>query len=359
MPKNGSNPNGKTAMAPRSENQVAMVFDLNKCIGCQTCSVACKTLWTRDEGTDYQWWMTVNTLPGRGCPKDWEQMGGGYREGVPQAGILPTRQEFGGGWDFNYEEVFYSGKGNRVHLQPVGEKPTWGPNWDEDQGAGEYPNAYYFYMPRLCNHCTRPACVEACPRGAMYKRPEDGIVLRDEERCRGYQFCAEACPYKKIYFNYVRKVSQHCIMCFPRLEQGVAPACARQCPGRLVFVGYLNDKERPIYKLVYEWEVALPLHPEYGTEPNVFYIPPLSPALLDEQYAPIEGSHRIPIEYLERLFGPRVRRALATLEAEMAKTRAGQRSELMDILTVFHWPQLLGPFTRDPARVRRKAAAHA
>jgi ferredoxin len=133
----------------KSERQVAMVFDLNKCIGCQTCSVACKVLWTREEGMDYQWWCTVNTQPGRGAPKDWEQMGGGYRDGVPVPGTVPTREECGGGWDFNYDEVFYGGKGRSVFLQPVGEKPTWGPNWDEDQGGGEYPNAFFFYLPRL------------------------------------------------------------------------------------------------------------------------------------------------------------------------------------------------------------------
>ena len=73
------------------ERQVAMVFDLNKCIGCQTCSVACKVLWTRDEGTDYQWWCTVNTLPGRGHPRDWESMGGGFRDGVPRRSAAARR----------------------------------------------------------------------------------------------------------------------------------------------------------------------------------------------------------------------------------------------------------------------------
>jgi Fe-S-cluster-containing dehydrogenase component len=102
----------------------------------------------------------------------------------------------------------------------------------------------------------------------MYKRPEDGIVLRDEGRCRGYQFCLEACPYKKIFFNHVRNVSQQCIMCFPRVEQSVAPACVRQCPGRAVWFGMLDDEEGPVAKLVHQWQVALPLHPEFG-RPNV------------------------------------------------------------------------------------------
>jgi len=338
----------------KSDRQVAMVFDLNKCVGCQTCSVACKVLWARDDGMDYQWWCTVNTQPGRGHPRDYENMGGGYREGVPFPGIRPTREEWGGGWDFNYDEVFYSGKGPSVHLHALGETPTWGPNWDEDQGGGEYPNSFYFYLPRLCNHCTRPICVEACPRNAMYKRQEDGIVLRDETRCRGYQFCLEACPYKKVFFNYVKNISQQCIFCYPRIEKGVAPACARQCPGRMVFVGYLDDKDGPIYKLVNQWEVALPLHPEYGTVPNVFYIPPLAPYRLNDDLSIDESTPRIPTEYLERLFGSRVRKALATLRGEMDKTRAKEKSELMDMLIVYKWRELFKPFDRDPAELQWK-----
>jgi nitrate reductase beta subunit len=110
----------------------------------------------------------------------------------------------------------------------------------------------------------------------MYKRDEDGIVLRDEERCQGSRDCMRACPYKKIYFNHVRGVAQHCNLCFPRLEQGVAPACARNCPGRLAFVGYLDDEQGAIHKLVNEWRVALPLHAEYGTSPNFVSAPVFS-----------------------------------------------------------------------------------
>jgi ethylbenzene hydroxylase subunit beta/complex iron-sulfur molybdoenzyme family reductase subunit beta len=333
-------------------HQMAMVFDLNKCIGCQTCAVACKELWTRDEGSDYQWWCSVNTQPGRGTPRDWEQMGGGYRGGIPVRGIAPSREDFGGGWDFNYEEVFYGGKNEQVPLRVLGQQPTWGPNWDEDQGGGDYPNSYFYYLPRLCNHCTHPACADACPRGALSKRAEDGIVLRDESRCRGYRFCAEGCPYQKIYFNYERKISQHCIMCYPRLEQGVAPGCARQCPGRLVFVGYLDDPEGPIHKLVNEWEVALPLHPEYGTMPNIYYVPPLAPAPLNEDLSVDESRSRIPDDYLERQFGPRVHQALATLKAEMAKKRNGEGSDLMDMLIVYKWQELFPNLARDPVEIK-------
>jgi DMSO reductase family type II enzyme iron-sulfur subunit len=333
-----------------SKRQVAMVFDLNKCLGCQTCVVACKTLWTRDEGMEYMWWATVNTQPGKGTPRDWENMGGGFRDEEPEAGKLPLTEDFGEAWEFNYEEVFFGGKGNSVHLKPSG-NPDWGPNWDEDQGGGQYPNSFYFYLPRICNHCTHPACLEACPRNAIYKREEDGIVVISEERCNGYRFCMEACPYKKIYYNHARDISQKCIFCYPRVEKGVAPACARQCPGRLRFVGFLDDENGPIYKLVKKWEVALPLHPERNTEPNVYYVPPISPPRFDADGNIDESKPRIPPAYLKYLFGDKVEAALDKLKAEMAKTKAGGKSEILDTLIAYEWKSLFGPFTKDPAEL--------
>ena len=261
-----------------------------------------------------------------------------------------------GHWKFNHEEVFFGGQGDKAHLKVVGEQPDWGPNWDEDQGGGEYPNAYYFYMPRLCNHCTNPACVAACPRKAIVKREEDGIVLIDEDSCRGYRFCMEACPYKKIYFNHLKKVAQKCIFCFPRIEHQVSNACARQCPGRVRFVGYRDDQEAPIYKLVDQWKAAIPLHPDFGTEPNVFYVPPLAPPRFDENGEIDESKPRIPDEYLVYLFGPVVLETLEILKAEMAKTRAGGKSELMDLLIGYRWNEMFGGFDRDPATIQWQGA---
>ena len=338
-----------------------MVIDLNKCMGCQTCSVACKSLWCGEEGEEHQWWMTVNTQPGRGAPKDWESMGGGWRDGHPVPGRQPRRADFGGGWELNADQVFYGGSARSVHLEPRlhGDRTIeWGPNWDEDQGAGRYPNSYHFYLPRLCNHCTKPACMEACPSGAIYKRAADGAVLRDENICQGARFCMEACPYKKIYFNYERNVAQHCVLCFARLDMGVAPACARQCPGRAVLVGMRDDPSGAIHRLTEEWEVALPLHPEYGTEPNVFYVPPLSAYRLREDMSIDRESERIEIECLASLFGPGVHRALERLRAEIAAVRAGGASELLDTLIAYDWLDLFGPFRGDPAEASRGAAQH-
>jgi len=344
-----------TAATNEQQRQLAWVFDLNRCIGCQTCSVACKVLWTLDQDTSHMWWCSVNTQPGRGTPRDYEQMGGGYdAHGKLVAGRLPTAAEVGEPWTFNFQDVYAAGKGQADFLHPNGAPPTWGMNWDEDQGAGEYPNAYFFYLPRICNHCTQPSCVEACPNDAMYKRPEDGLVLRDEDKCRGSRQCIRACPYKKIYFNETRNVSQHCVGCFPRIEKGVAPACARQCAGRAVFVGFMDDEAGAVHKFVRRWGIALPLHPEWNTQPNVYYIPPLSPFRIRPDASIDESERRVPISYLESLFGPQVRSALNTLEAEIAKRKQGQQSEMLKTLIAYEWKEMLGPFTRDPAEITWK-----
>ncbi len=332
------------------KRQLAMVFDLNKCIACNTCTIACKTQWTREEGMESMWWTITNTLPGLGTPKNWENSGGGFTaDNKMRPGRMPTGEEFGHAWEFNYDEVFAGGKGQKVHTKPKG-NPQWGPNWDEDQGGGEYPNAYYFYLPRLCNHCDHPACVEACPRKAIEKREQDGVVLINETRCKGYRFCMEACPYKRIFFNFKKDVSQKCIFCYPRLEQGVAPACARQCPGRLRHVGYLDDENSSVYKLVNKYKIALPLHGEFGTGPNVYYIPPMSPPRTGADGNPDHSQPRIPTEYLEGLFGPRVTEVLDTLNSEMDKRRRGEESEIMRTLIVYKWPEDIFPdFGVEPA----------
>jgi DMSO reductase family type II enzyme iron-sulfur subunit len=313
-----------------------MVLDLNKCIGCQACTVACKSLWTDGKGQETMFWNNVETTPGQGYPRQWHTMGGGWEDGGVKFSDAPANEEYGRPVVLNHHDVYKTGKEFYLHAT---ERMTYGPNWDEDTSSGVYPNNYHFYLPRLCNHCTNPSCLEACPMKAIYKRDEDGIVLVDEDKCRGMQFCVRACPYKKVYFNEFIGKSQKCIFCFPRVEQGEAPACARQCPGRLRFVGYLDDEDGPIYALVYKWKVALPLHEEYGTKPNVFYVPPLLPDTFDEQ-GRFSDKPRIPMEYLRELFSSRVDEALATLRTEMNKRQRGEPSLLMETLIAREWKSL-------------------
>ncbi len=327
-----------------SRRQLAMVMDLNKCLGCQTCTSACKTQWTNRSGRDYMYWNHVETQPGQGYPRDWAGSGGGFdAEGRVRSGRIPDlARDYGTPFEVNHAQAL-----NPLGVQPApgaphlgpDTPPSFGPGWDEDQGTGAYPNTWFFYLPRICNHCTNPACLAACPRGAIYKRDEDGIVLVDPKRCRGYQHCVGACPYKKVYFNPALGRSEKCILCYPRIEQGLAPACAQQCPGRIRFVGFLDDAAGAVHQLVDRWRVALPLHAEFGTGPNVFYVPPLSPDKLDDQGRPT-GERRIPDAFLVDLFGPRVPEVLGVLQAEREKKRRGEPSALMDLLIAYRHDEM-------------------
>ncbi len=194
--------------------------------------------------------------------------------------------------------------------------------------ATELDKTFMFYLPRICEHCLNPACVASCPSGAMYKRAEDGIVLVDQDQCRGWRMCVTGCPYKKVYFNHKTGKAEKCTLCYPRIEVGLPTVCSETCVGRLRYLGLVlydadkvteaasvedehdllasqravfldpNDPEvvaaaraegipddwitaaqrSPIWDLISRYEVALPLHPEYRTLPMVWYIPPLSPS---------------------------------------------------------------------------------
>lgn len=358
-------------------SQISMVFHLDKCIGCHTCSIACKNIWTDRKGAEYMWWNNVETKPGTGYPTKWEdqtiyQGGWEKRNGsirLKGAGKLkgllnifhnphlPVIDDYYEPWTYRYSDLIDSPEGDdQPTARPISlitGKPIdikAGPNWDDDLGgtldyARQDPNLRnlspaeqeamfqleqmaFFYLPRICNHCLNPACVASCPSGAIYKRGEDGIVLINQQRCRAWRMCVTACPYKKSYFNWHTGKSEKCILCYPRLEAGEAPACMHSCVGRIRYLGVLlYDADRikeaasaeehelvdkqleiildpfdpevikaakengvhhstikaaqqsPVYKFVKEWKIALPLHPEYRTLPMLFYVPPLLPVM--------------------------------------------------------------------------------
>jgi nitrate reductase beta subunit len=398
--------------------QYAMILNLDKCIGCHTCSIPCKNVWTNRKGAEYMWFNNVETKPGIGYPQKWEnqqihkggwQLKNGRLElkagGRRHKGLhifhnpdLPTIDSYYEPWTYDYEKLTAS---PRVRHQPsirpksqLTGKPIelrWGPNWEDDlagiseTGPGDpdfneldhkiylqFRNIFMFYLPRLCEHCLNPACVASCPSGALYKRDEDGIVLVDQERCRGWRYCVSGCPYKKVYFNWKTGRAEKCIFCYPRIESGQTTLCAHSCVGRIRYVGVvLYDAEQiaaaaavsedrdvyqahldlildpadprvqeaaaaegiasntiaaairsPVFRLAKTWKLALPLHPEFRTLPMVWYIPPLSPLrLVDTAGDGMDGVDRlrIPVRYLANLFtagdeGP-VRLALSRLMA--------------------------------------------
>jgi Fe-S-cluster-containing dehydrogenase component len=127
-----------------------------------------------------------------------------------------------------------------------------------------------FFVPKLCNQCTHPACVQVCPTGATY-RTKDGVVLIDHKYCIGCQYCVQACPYGARFFNSKEGVSDKCTWCYHRITKGLQPACVEVCPvGARVF-GDRNDQQSPISLFIRNNRVQV-LRPETGNAPNVFYV---------------------------------------------------------------------------------------
>lgn len=385
----------------RAMAQLAMVMNLDKCIGCHTCSVTCKQTWTNRPGTEYVWFNNVETRPGQGYPRgheDQRRWKGGWvldqrgRLRLRSGGrlrklleifanpVLPEIGDYYEPWTYDYETLINAPLGGdtpvaRPYSQLTGE-PTevrWSANWDDNLGGDPSPDpllrklgdqvkisfeqAFMFYLPRICEHCLNPSCVASCPSGAMYKRVEDGIVLVDQDRCRGWRMCVTGCPYKKVYFNHGTGKAEKCTFCYPRIEVGLPTVCSETCVGRLRYLGVMiYDADRvadvasikderdlyeaqlslfldpddpritgipedwleaarrsPVRDLIVKYRLALPLHPEYRTLPMVWYVPPLSPVVdalattghdgedAENLFAAIDAL-RIPVEYLAELF---------------------------------------------------------
>jgi nitrate reductase beta subunit len=223
----------------RPKRQFAAIFDVNKCIACQTCTLACKTTWTSGRGQEYMLWNNVETKPYGFYPLAWDA----------KALDLLGAQKWTGD-RYEGRTIFEAAReGERVlGYQPAPEDYA-SPNVGEDDCLGRIDNGaslnvphavWFFYLARICNHCTYPACLAACPRQAIYKRPEDGIVLVSQESCRGYQECVKACPYKKVFFNPEEGVSQKCIGCFPLVEKGEQPRCFQTCIGKIRNQGFVS-----------------------------------------------------------------------------------------------------------------------
>ena len=127
-----------------------------------------------------------------------------------------------------------------------------------------------FFVPKMCNHCTHPACVQVCPVGATF-RTEDGVVLIDHDYCIGCRYCVQACPYGARFFNEEEGVSDKCTWCYHRITKGLQPACVEVCPTGARVFGDLNDSSSPVSDFIRDNQVQV-LKPESGNAPMCFYV---------------------------------------------------------------------------------------
>lgn len=149
---------------------------------------------------------------------------------------------------------------------PEGSFRTWVP----DVEIGVYPEARRAFLPRLCNHCERPSCIEVCPADATWQR-KDGIVEIDYDKCWGCGSCVNACPYDARFINPVTKTADKCTFCSQRVDQGLLPACVETCIGGARQFGDLNDPNDPVGRQIKTGAVQT-LKPSTGNQPRVFYI---------------------------------------------------------------------------------------
>jgi len=199
--------------------QLALVIDLNVCVGCHACVTSCK-----------QW----NTSGTAGALAD----------------LNPYAAEPNG--------TFF----NRVQTFEV----------------GEFPNTQTVHFPKSCLHCEDPPCVPVCPTGASYKRASDGIVLVDYDKCIGCKYCSWACPYGAREFDEERKVMSKCTLCVDRIydeqipEPQRKPSCVIACPANARLFGDIHDPESEVSQAINE-RAGYQLMPEWGTKPANHYLP--------------------------------------------------------------------------------------
>jgi len=126
-----------------------------------------------------------------------------------------------------------------------------------------------FFVPKLCNHCDEPPCVQVCPVGATFKT-EDGVVLVDSEYCIGCSYCIQACPYGARFMNPKTKTADKCTFCYHRVRKGLLPACVEVCPTQARVFGEIEPPSSPLRRMMRMKPIQV-LKPHLNTEPKVFY----------------------------------------------------------------------------------------
>jgi Fe-S-cluster-containing dehydrogenase component len=201
------------------EHYYAMGIQINKCIGCGKCVKACKL-----------------------------------------ENDVPKEPFYFRTWVERY--IIYAD--HKVYVDsPGGGMDGYPPKVDEKKALRT------FFVPKICNHCDNPPCVQVCPVGATFKSP-DGVVLVDHKYCIGCRYCIQACPYGARYLHPVSKTADKCTFCYHRITKGLLPACVEICPTQARVFGELKKPASPIQRLLRLERVQV-LKPNLNTEPKVYY----------------------------------------------------------------------------------------
>ncbi|MEW5806159.1 MAG: 4Fe-4S dicluster domain-containing protein [Acidobacteriota bacterium] len=203
-----------------SEHYYGMGIDISKCIGCGRCANACK-----------------------------------LENDVPR------------------EPFFFRTWVERYRIFEDGEVAIDSPNGAADGfkpgSAPEKNLVRNFFVPKICNQCDKPPCVQVCPVGATFKTP-DGVVLVDSQYCIGCRYCIQACPYGARYLHPEKRVADKCTFCYHRIVKEKLPACVEVCPTQARIFGELEKKASPLVRFMRMNKISV-LKPSLNTEPKVYY----------------------------------------------------------------------------------------
>ncbi len=201
------------------EHDYAMGIDIHKCIGCGRCADACKK---------------ENKVP--------------------------------------REPIFFRTWVERYIIPTDGEALVDSPNGGIDgfpEFRGDIDVLRSFFVPKLCNHCANPPCVQVCPVGATFAS-RDGVVLVDETYCVGCRYCIQACPYGARYMHPAKQVADKCTFCYHRIVRGLLPACVEVCPTQARVFGEVGQRSSPLRRFMRFNDVSV-LKPSLNTKPKVYY----------------------------------------------------------------------------------------
>jgi Fe-S-cluster-containing dehydrogenase component len=280
-----------TSLPPPTPKKLGLVIDLDTCVGCHACAVACKE-WNAggfaaplpDEqpygkAPTGVWFNRVHSYEiaavlvddaseaeAMRASTDTDAVRGGQAGNeVPHAARAPA------------PGTAAAADGHHCSAGPVTSAPT--PACGSRGEAIVSHPAMTLHFPRSCLHCEEPACVTVCPTGASYKRAEDGIVLVNEDTCIGCKLCSWACPYGAREYSAVEGVMKKCTLCIDRIynenltEAERQPACVQACPTRARHFGDLADPASKVSQLVAA-RGGVDLMPELGYRPVNKYLPP-------------------------------------------------------------------------------------
>ncbi len=201
-----------------ADHLYGMGIEIDKCIGCNRCAVACKAENdVPDEPFYFRTWVERYTIT---------------RDG-----------------DVAVENI------------------STGPRKETLQDAREVVRT--FFVPKLCNHCVNPPCVQVCPVKATFTT-QDGAVIVDGKRCIGCRYCIQACPYGARYLHPKTKTADKCTFCYHRVVKGLQPACVEVCPTQARVFGDLKSKASRLVRFTRMNKIHV-LKPQLNTEPKVYY----------------------------------------------------------------------------------------